>query len=360
MKFSIGTFNVQNLTRAGKPIYKEKRPLYTEQEYEKKRRWIQGQFEKMNADIIGIQEIIEEEALRDCMRGTEYADWHITSANSNGKTPVNGILSRFPIVRIEAIQDIPFDFEFFDDDALASLQPLEASKNNAPGRVILPVRQFSRAVLKVELQIVPTFSIVVCVLHLKSKRPTLPDGLDRDDATLVDLAQGSVRSLIRRGIESAGVRAIISEHLEERPNTPLFVLGDLNDSDTAVTNQVMLGEPPFHRLSPEQKIERWKYVLQNSRDVQARRSMENYYYTYIHNGHYESLDNIFVSNHFADRNTERLGRIIDVRLFNDHLFDQTLSFDRKPRHVSDHGQVVTNIDVFEDKIGLSEERIRKR
>jgi predicted extracellular nuclease len=351
MKFSIATFNVQNLTRAGQPIYKETRPFYTPREYEQKCKWIHGQLEKMDADIVGFQEIIEEEALRDCIKGTRFEDWHITSANPNGRTPVNGILSRFPIVRIETIRNIPFAFEFFDEDALSEVpNSSNNASNQASQPIVLPVQQFSRSVLKVELQITRTFSVVVCVLHLKSKRPTLPDGLDRDAATLLDLAQGSVRSLIRRGIEAAGVRAISSQHLEDRPNTPLFILGDLNDSDTAVTNQVMLGEPPFHRFSPEEKTRRWKYVLQNSRDVQARRSMENYYYTYIHNGHYESLDNIFVSNHFADRNTERLGRILDVRLYNDHLFDQTLAYDRKPHYVSDHGQVMTNIDVFEDRI----------
>ncbi|MCU0425078.1 MAG: endonuclease/exonuclease/phosphatase family protein [Candidatus Kapabacteria bacterium] len=347
MKLSLATFNVQNLTRAGKPIYTEKRPLYTAQEFDKKRRWIQTQLEKMSADIIGFQEVIEEEALRECVRGTPQEHWHIVAASPNGKTPVNALLSRFPVIRTDIVRDIPFDFEFFDENALAALNP---ALNKPSEPIILPVKQFSRAVLKVELAITRTFSIVVCVLHLKSKRPTLPDGLDRDEASPLDIAQGSIRSLIRRGIEAAGVRAIVSAHLEERPATPLVVMGDLNDSDTAVTNQAMLGEPPFHRLSPEEKNRRWKYVLQNSRDVQARRSMENYYYTYIHNGHYESLDNIFVSNHFADRNAERLGRIIDVRLFNDHIFDQTLSHDRKPLHVSDHGQVVTNLDVFEDKI----------
>lgn len=341
MKFSIGTFNVQNLTRAGKPIYEERRALYSEHEYAQKRAWVQGQLLNMNADVVGFQEIIEEEALEDCIKDSKFADWHIATANPNGKTPVNAILSRFPIVRVEYISKIPFAFEFFDDNGLKS------ASDTTSEPIILPVQIFSRAILKVELQVSSTLSIVVCVLHLKSKRPTLPEGLDRDEATLVDLAQGSVRSLIRRGIEAAGVRAVISQHIDERPQTPLFVLGDLNDSDTAVTNQIMLGEPPFQRLALEDKLQRWKYVLQNSRDVQARRSIDNFYYTYIHNGHYESLDNIFVSNHFADRNTERIGRILDVRLFNDHLFDQTLSHDRKPRHISDHGQVVTNIDFFD-------------
>ncbi len=342
MKLSIGTFNVQNLTRAGEPIYDESRPLYSTDEYARKTVWIRGQLDKMNADVVGLQEVIEGEAVRDCVRDSRFAAWEIAAANPNGKTPVNGILSRFPIRRVECIEEIPFAFEFFDEHKLA------AKSDTKP--LVLPVQRFSRPILKVELEVSPKLTIAVCVLHLKSKRPILPEGLDRDDATLVDLAQGSVRSLIRRGIEASGVRHIVSEHLTKHPHIPLFVLGDLNDSDTAVTNQAILGEPPFQRLPFEEKQKKWKFVLQNSRDVQARRSLENFYYTYIHNGHYESLDNIFVSNHFADRNPERVGRILDVRLFNDHLLDQTLTLERKPRHVSDHGQVVTNIDIFDEAL----------
>lgn len=344
MKFSVATFNVENLITPDRPIYDELRPRFNRQEYELKTTWIKNQLLKMNADIVGFQEIFEEQALRDCLLSTPFEKWHLFVANPTGIRPVNAILSRFPIVRAEVIEDIPFVFDFFDEHALA--ENLETTP------IPIPIKQFSRGVLMAEIQLADRISILMYVVHLKSKRPTLPEGITLDTASYVDAAKGKIRSLIRRGIESAAIRQILSAEITKDESRPLIILGDLNDQDTAVTSQAILGEPPFHRLPVEEKIDRWKHVLQNSKDVQARKSIENYHYTYIHNGHYESLDNIFISNHFAELNSKKIGRIIDVRLYNDHIIDKTISFDRKPFYVSDHGQVVVNIDLFAAEMGV--------
>jgi predicted extracellular nuclease len=340
MRFSVATFNVENLITAKKPIYEEQRPRFTEAQYADKINWIKAQLKKMNADIIGFQEVFEEQALRDCIQGTYMEKWFLYVSPNTGKTPVNAILSRFPFVSAEVMEDIPFSFEFFDDKKLSP---------ELQDPVTIPIRKFSRGIVKAEIQITEKVSILVAVLHLKSKRPIFPEGFDRDKASYAEVAIGNVRSLIRRGIEAAGVRAFLSNELERFPERPIVVLGDLNDNDTAVTNQSILGEPPFHRLPSEEKIKRWNHVFQNTKDVQARKSIENFHYTYIHNGHYESLDNIFISNHFADLNAKKIGRIIDVRLYNDHVIDDTVSMDHKPFYASDHGQVVANIKLDYDR-----------
>jgi predicted extracellular nuclease len=338
MRFSLATFNVENLITANKPIYNDTRPRFTPEEYLLKTDWIRRQLLKMDADIIGFQEVFEEQALRDCLSGTPYADWHLFVAHPSGKLPVNAILSRFPIVRAEVVEEIPFIFNFFEEKALAGI--LETTP------VPIPIQRFSRGVLKAEIRLNEEVSMLVFVLHLKSKKPILPEGLERDTVSYAELAKGNIRSLIRRGIESAGVRQLLSQEIDQDETRPIILLGDLNDHDTSVTNQSILGEPPYRNLPVELKIDRWRYVFQNSKDVQARKSLENYYYTYIHNGHYESLDNIFVSNHLSDLNTKKTGRIIDVRLYNDHIIDKTVSKDRKPFYVSDHGQVVANIELY--------------
>jgi len=339
MRFSVATFNVENLTGANKPIYDESKALYNEADYGKKVNWIKEQLLKMDADIIAFQEIFEEQALRDCIAGTPMAGWHLFVANPTGKVPVNAILSRFPITKTNVIENIPFTFDFFDEEALSTT--LESTQ------IDIPIKKFSRGVLTAEIQLNERVTALFVVLHLKSKRPTYPKGFDQDKATYPDMAKGSIRSLIRRGIEACGIRQILSEKIVEDGNRPIFILGDLNDNDTAVTNQAIIGEEPYRSLPFEEKIQRWKQVFQNCKDVQARKSIENFYYTYIHNGHYESLDNIFISNHFAELNKDKIGRIIDVRLYNDHVIDTKASMDRKPRHVTDHGQVVTNIELWE-------------
>ncbi|SFN03903.1 endonuclease/exonuclease/phosphatase family protein [Nitrosomonas communis] len=339
MKISIATFNVENLITAGKPIYDETKPYYSQNQYQYKIDWIKSQLEKMNADIIGFQEIFEEQALRECLIKTKMANWHLFVANPTGKTPVNAILSKFPINNTEVIEDVPFIFDFFDEKEMTA--PLDSETIN------IPLKKFSRSVLKAEIKVNEAVSVLVIVLHLKSKRPILADGIDRNTATYPELAKGSVRSLIRRGIESCGIRQILSDEIDKDETKPIFILGDLNDNDTAVTNQAIIGDEPFRNLPPQVKIKKWKHVFQNCKDVQVRKSIENFHYTYIHNGQYESLDNIFVSNHFAELNSKKIGRIIDVRLYNDHIIDNKTSMDEKPIHVSDHGQVVANINLFE-------------
>jgi predicted extracellular nuclease len=338
MKVSIASFNVENLITAEERIYGNTWPQYTAEQYIKKVGWIRNQLLHMNADIIGFQEIFEEQALRDCLIGTHMETWNLYIANPTGKVPVNAVLSKFPIVNAQVIEDIPFKFEFFDDRPVTPL--LESSS------IYIPITHFSRGVLKAEIKVNDSVSLIVFVLHLKSKRPIYREGHVEDASNYAEKAIGIIRSLIRRGIEAAGVRQLVSDQIYLDNNNPLIVLGDLNDSDTSVTNQAIIGEPPYRNLKPEEKIKLWQHVLQNVIDVQARKSIDNFHYTYIHNGHNESLDNIFVSNHFADLNSAKIGRIIDVRAYNDHVIDTTVSMDKKPFYVSDHGQIVVNILLF--------------
>ncbi|MCX5922195.1 MAG: endonuclease/exonuclease/phosphatase family protein [Candidatus Dependentiae bacterium] len=338
MKFSTATFNLENLITAEKPIYHNTRPRYEKNQYQQKINWIKTQLLKMDAEIIGFQEVFEEQALRDCLIDTPYEQWNLVMNRPENGKPANALLSKFPIISTQTIEEIPFEFSFFDDKKKTAQQDAI--------HIAIPIKKFSRALLKAEIQVTATTSILLYVIHLKSKRPILPDGLDRDLASYTDLAQGNIRSLIRRGIECAGIRALISRDIETTPTKPLILVGDLNDTDTSVTNQIILGEAPFHRLPEDIKKKKWEYVLQNCKDIQARKSIENFYFTYIHNGHYESLDNIFVSNHFAELNQNRIGRVIDVRLYNDHVIDDTVSLDKKPIFVTDHGQVVANFKLF--------------
>jgi len=340
MRISIATFNVENLIRAEKPIYDETAPHYTQDQYQQKTAWVRDQLLKMKADIVGFQEVFEEEALRDCLVGTEMAEWNLYVANPSGKRPVNALLSRFRIISTNVIERMPCEFTFFDDRTAEG-------PSGPTSSTIIPIEEFSRGVLLAELELRPGTNALIAVVHLKSKRPITRRAEKTDTMSYPELAKGTIRSLIRRGIEAVGVRHILSDCIVKREGVPIVVLGDLNDNDTAVTSQAILGDEPARKLPPEIKGERWKHVFQNCRDIQARKSIENFFYSYIHNGHYECLDNIFVSNHFAEQNAKRLGRVIDLRTFNDHVLDDKTSLDRKPVFVSDHGQIVANLELLE-------------
>ncbi|MDR3550347.1 MAG: endonuclease/exonuclease/phosphatase family protein [Candidatus Babeliales bacterium] len=338
MKFSVGTFNVESLVTPGKAIYDNKKPRYTPQQYQAKIDWTKNQLLTMDADIIGFQEVFDERSLRDCISGTPYEHWHLFFGTREFNKGGNALLSKFPILSAQSIDEIPFVFDFFDSARTVT---------EHPNPISIPIKRFSRSLIRAEIQLRDDTIMIVYVAHLKSKHPILPDGLDRDKASYAELAKGSVRSLIRRGIESAGVRTLLSQDIDKDIKKPIVFVGDLNDTDTAVTNQIILGPPPFFRLEADERAAKWQYTFQDSVDIQARKSINNFHFTYIHNGHHESLDNIFVSNHFALLNQHAIGRVIDIRAYNDHVIDDTISFDRKPISVSDHGQVVMNVVLFE-------------
>ena len=86
-------------------------------------------------------------------------------------------------------------------------------------------------------------------------------------------------------------------------------------------------------------------LLYHVKDIQARRSYQDFYYTHIHNGMYESLDHIMVSQELVTENPRYTGRVAQVKVFNDHLIDQTFSTEKPDKYKSDHGIVVCSLEL---------------
>jgi predicted extracellular nuclease len=320
--FKVGTFNVYNLSLANVPFYNKK---YSEAVYAKKIRWIGHQLDFMKADVVGFQEVWQQQALQDAIDQSEFLkDAKIVIAKEQSNTPSVAIASRFPVISHEAIADFP-----------------EAALLNIEGEE-LALKQFSRPVLCVRVELREGVECTFVVAHLKSKRPDLAEGADPNDP--LEQAKGQVRSLIRRSAESVALRSILL-NLMQGNNHPVIAMGDLNDGSLAVTTRLILGEPPFRRLSIERKKAVWDVLLYHAKDIQARQSYGDFYYTYIHNGLYDSLDHILVSQEFVEQNPNRIGRVGYVSMFNDHLIDETLSRDEVEDWQSDHGQIVASIEL---------------
>ncbi|HIK45899.1 MAG TPA: endonuclease/exonuclease/phosphatase family protein, partial [Leptolyngbyaceae cyanobacterium M65_K2018_010] len=206
----------------------------------------------------------------------------------------------------------------------------------------LPLREFSHPVLAVDLALTEQIQCTVFVVHLKSKRPMLPDGVDRSDP--METAKGQARSLIRRAAEATALRGLLMAVLRDR-RYPVIVMGDVNDNHTAVTTEIVAGQPPWECWPYRKKAPVWDVLLYQVKDIQARLGYGDHYYTHIHNGHYDSLDHIMVSEEFAAQNRDRLGRVTYVSVYNDHIFDQTLLEETIEPWKSDHGQVVATIEL---------------
>lgn len=324
----IGTFNVENLAPAGVTYYDDEK--WSQADYEAKSTWIAGQLQRMNANIVGFQEVWSESTLRKVCEAsgkfTAEQAWapgtqEATSEFTEG--PFVGIASTLPLVgEVEIIKDFP------------------AGVGAAVEGLALPVSTFSRPVLKATFKIDETRNVTAFVTHLKSKRGIVDPNAAKGDPR--EEALGKARSLIRRASEAAALRFLIIEATEKTDNA-VVVLGDLNDGNSAVTTEMVTGSRPwrFDKLADKQPV--WDRLLYNAWELHAARSTKDIGFTHIYNGIYENLDHILVSQELVSDNPKRIGEVIDVRYFNDHLIDSVLSDERKGRAQSDHGQVVAEI-----------------
>jgi endonuclease/exonuclease/phosphatase family metal-dependent hydrolase len=321
--FRVGTFNLCNLALPNINYYRN--TAYSPETYQQKKRWTALQLNRMRADLVGFQEVFHPKALQEVLQQSDYCrEFKLIAADPVSDTPMVAFASRLPILEHHYITEFP---------ATARLDVQRSQ---------MPFTHFSRPVLSVRLQLTEAIECTVFVVHLKSKRPIFPDDADRDDP--VEIAKGQARSLMLRAAESIALRVLLMQVLQHS-SYPVIVLGDMNDGGTAVTSQIISGQVPHRRLDPDRKRKIWDVLLYHVKDIQARQSYGDFYYTHIHNGHYDSLDHIMVSQEFVTQNPERVGRVVYVSLFNDHLIDETLSNEEVPDWQSDHGQVVASIDL---------------
>lgn len=325
-RFNVATFNTLNLVLPGVTFYRNKR--YSQAEYAAKKAWIRRQIELMQPDIIGFQEIFHLGALQEVL--AEYprlAQAHVLMPTETGADPCVALASRFPLENPGIIEQFPVAAHLTIDD-----QPAQVSRFQRP---------IVRATVKIDNG---ALDVIVFVVHLKSKRPLIEAGADPNDP--MQIALGSAKSLLIRTAEATALRQILVDTMRGN-TTPVIVMGDINDSVTAVTSEIVSGTPPYKRLSKEKKEAIWDVLLYNVKDLQSRVSLQDTYYTHIFNGRCESLDHIFVSNEFVRANPRYRGYVEYVRVFNDHLIDETLSNEGVPITQSDHGQVVATIKLGE-------------
>ena len=335
----IGSFNVYNLVKPGVDFY---RPgtAYSDEEFGEKTAWIGRLLDEMEVDVVGFQEVFHEAALKTALERSErFQDVEpIVLATREGSDPV-----RTPAValatRLEVVGAPESISEFPDDAAIAW-------ESEAPGdeRVSVPITTFSRPVLKARVKLSDAVTATLFVTHLKSKRPSLSP--DESSGTPIHRTVGIARSLVRRAAEAAALRSLVIAETQGT-NTPVVVIGDVNDGTPAVTTQMIAGEQPFFRLRTELKKPYWDVLLYTAQQIQARASTRDTYFTHIFNGSYEALDQIMVSQELYRANPNRVGEVDYVRVFNDHLIDEMQSFDEIPRTRSDHGQVVVKIQLRE-------------
>ena len=316
MEFRVGSFNLRNLTIPNFRFYENL--IYSQEEYHQKIHWCSQQLQNMNADIVSFQEVFHSQPLKElCIRSGLYGtNPNIICPSCDEEEPRVALLSTFPIIEWKQHTELPHSCQ---TEEFVSFR-----------------RPFIEAIIEIPIanstQLVRVFSV-----HLKSKRALM---VDEDPLEIEGVCKGLARSLRLRAQEAIGIRNIIQQRIE----IPTIVMGDFNDTAGSVTSQIIRG-PYLHSDHPKEIIEKFAQSrLSNTHEIARRRSSQDMNYTYVFNGQYETVDHIFVSNHFRHPN----GKIVHYQTYTDHLMDRKDSM--QPVHTSDHGQVVATLDLFSQGI----------
>ena len=397
--FTIASFNVKNLIGPDKEYYEFQ--TYTHEEFAWKQDWMVDQLLSMDADIIGFQEIFEQEALQGVidefntsarahndatipdkskryhkkvifrkLRIDPYDTAALAFAPNTADEGIPGqrrpgvaILSRFGFVGTpEVIQDLeePLNIPF------PPLRGMEGAQD--AGHYTL--KRLSRPILKVRIPVGKQI-ITVFNCHLKSKlgefiRPQGAEFAPEEDLTRYDpvgRALGSLRSAMRRMAEAWVLRREIVRELTA--GNPVMVMGDFNDGEHAVSSEIITGETPFknyawmQRHNAKQKTDRYSVAentqiseavnamhLHSAEKLFVRKSLRDMVYTSVFGGVFESIDQIFMSRHFHPDYANRIGEMTYFKAFNDHLTDGSHAEAPYNKLASDHGQIMAHMTVL--------------
>ncbi len=396
MEFTLASFNVKNLIGPDKEYYEFQ--SYTPEEYAWKRDWMASQLVDLDADVIGFQEIFEEEPLREVIAeasdrartlndavipskgkayhrkvifrklGVEpYDDAALAFARNAADTgqpgkrrPGVAVLSRFGFMREpEVIQD-------FTTPLTIPFQPLRGLNGDLDAGAFT-LRRLSRPILKVRIpvgdQVITLFNC-----HLKSKlgefiRPEGADFAPEEDLVHYDpvgRAMGSMRAAVRRMAEAWVLRREIVAELAK--GHPVAVMGDFNDGEHAVSSEIVSGEVPFRnyqwmlrhdaesysdRYSSEEAATIKEQVERNrlhaAEGLFVRKSLRDMVYTTAFAGVFESIDQIYLSRHFHPDYDKRIADMEYFSVLNDHITDGSHPEAPYNKLASDHGQIKAHL-----------------
>ncbi len=300
----FATFNTLNLAPPGVRLY-DNLELATEAEVEAKIEWTARQLDRLDADVIGLQEVFSQTLLKQVLaRTTRYRDAiHVgidPDPSAERPVPMVALVSRLPLAGPARI------IEQFPD-----------------GVALPDAGQFARAPIHAAIEVAPGCVVDVVVVHLKSKRPDYRNGDNGEDPALYAMA--CLRSLVRRGAEAVALHVVLSALAREH-GRPQVVLGDFNDTADAVTTGIVLGLGAPHG----------QHMYDAFQIQQCQDHLHHVAFSTVHEGQHSTIDHVLVSAHFNGAMEGAIGEVVDVAYLNDHL-------ELPQPEASDHGQVLARI-----------------
>jgi endonuclease/exonuclease/phosphatase family metal-dependent hydrolase len=331
-RLRVATLNCLNLALPARRFYAGVEPYKTD-EYIAKTQWLAAMLDRVAADLLFVQEVFHETALRDVVSqsssGPHAYALAAPLADDQNTRPRLGLIWRSSWQpRIETIADFP------------------------PGCAItVPERgnyaQFSRPLLLARVPWGPGGTMLTLLnVHLKSRRPEFVAGENATDP--IANARAQMRSLVMRAAEAAALRRLVIDLTT--PGALVLLGGDFNDEPGAVTTQLVADtswkEDPLLPRS---------HVLFDTIDVAPHSTPtrgRDVAYTVLHGGEPERIDHMFVSEAFVEGREPQLARVVAVEIYNDHLAERQaharglVAGPDLVRIHSDHAAVCTTVELL--------------
>ncbi len=315
---TFATFNLYNLQIAGESMYHGQK--YTSRQYNDKIQWTAAMLKRLDADIIGFQELWHPDALSEAFEtaGLEGEYSLVSKKFRNSIGTAMAVRNNHSVDSFEWIKDFP-------DELVLKKRKSTATSGVPDYKISVAADYFARPILKVELTpeqgSADAPKVTVFVAHFKSKLPIRLDDPEKDDPAIRKHATaiGSALSTIRRTAEAAALRILLSKIMNG--NRPVVVMGDLNDTEHSVTNTLVTADPGY-RLFGSSRAGNTKTGLFASSSLQEYRSLRDVNFTHLYKGRHEMLDHILVSQHFYDYSKKRVWSFKEMRVFNDFLDDE--------------------------------------
>lgn len=325
---SFASFNLLNLHLPGQRIYRDT-DGWDQDVFDRKVDYTAATLTRIAADVIGVQELWAGEALQAAMDKSSIADTHrllVPADHANDK------IICAAAVRSDILVGDPEWIDAFPEECVLH----STGDDPQQPEISVSLSGFSRPVMHLQVQPDPRTPVIhVFVCHLKSRRPAEVwrerAWYDKDVHGPHATALGYAISTVRRTAEAAALRVIVTK-LVKGTDTPVVIIGDMNDGKESNTLNVLSEQPTY--LSPLSSGG-GDNALYAAQTMQEYRSTRDVYYTHVYKGQRESLDHILFSQEFYDNSKKRLWAFDEMLVQNDHLnYD-----DHKVSGTNDHGIV---------------------
>jgi endonuclease/exonuclease/phosphatase family metal-dependent hydrolase len=345
VKFSVMTWNVENLFPPGSFISPNSRKPVTEEHFEAKLNFLANFITSLDEmpDVIALQEIggkdnkdLTSIDTLQSQLGSNYPH-RAVSQFPDGRHIRVAFLSRLALTNVVDLRDFPAG-------------PLSA----VPDFGDRPRKTMGRGALKVEVELDTGLRVRLVNTHLKSKLLTFPTssgGSTFQPKDENERAFGAGIALMRRTAEAVTIRTSINDGIAASPGVRTVVLGDLNDEPLAATSQLLLGPADGDVKTDDKHDPDRLYNLVDSIPLRGNNTHEflapEERFTRIHEGRGELIDHIMVSRNLLLTDDKEF-TVQEVRSFVEVIAGQNVTSNPNDRVTSvppDHAPVLARFNL---------------